>query len=90
MAGVPKGSFDKRYAWNHGLYHQLRTQKISHSWMISLVQGFVGHCQVSEDLQLVLISRRRWMMGGPRAFARGIDESANAANFVETEQLLIH
>jgi hypothetical protein len=29
------------------------------------------------------------MMGGPRSFARGIDESANAANCVETEQLMI-
>jgi len=29
-------------------------------------------------------------MGGPRTIARGIDKKSNAANTVETEQLVLH
>ncbi len=35
----------------------------------------------------VLISRRRFEMGGTRFNARGVDDFGNAGNFVETETI---
>jgi hypothetical protein len=37
------------------------------------------------EIELLLIGRRRWKMGGTRYNARGVDEEGNAANTVETE-----
>ena len=85
----PLSSIDERYMWNYHLYEHLRVQRIPLSWQIPLVQGYVQHAQLTTDLELVLIARRRWAMGGPRYSARGIDEQGNAANFVETEQIAI-
>jgi len=39
---------------------------------------------------VVLISRRRFAMSGTRFNARGIDESGNVANFVETEMIIVY
>ena len=39
-------------------------------------------------MNLVLISRRRFEMGGTRFNARGVDENGNTANFVETEMIV--
>ena len=43
----------------------------------------------STPLTLVLISRRSRYRGGTRYFTRGIDEFGNAANYNETEQVVI-
>jgi hypothetical protein len=56
--------------------------------MITLIQGYVGHAKQG-DIELILISRRRWQMGGTRYNARGIDEDGNAGNAVETEQIVL-
>lgn len=56
-----------------------------------MIQGYVGHQRDSFkgiDLEILLIARRRWQMGGTRYNARGIDEQGNVANCVETEQLV--
>ena len=50
-----------------------------------MIQGYVGHSKPTMDIDLVLISRRRWLMGGTRYNARGIDDEGNVANFVECE-----
>ena len=44
----------------------------------------MGHACLN-DIELILIGRRRWLMGGTRYHARGIDEHGNTANCVETE-----
>jgi hypothetical protein len=49
----------------------------------------VGHASPTEDLDIILISRRRWLMGGTRYNARGIDDDGNTANTVESEQIMI-
>jgi hypothetical protein len=43
----------------------------------------------NRDIQLGLISRRSTMRTGTRFHARGIDDSGNVANFVETEQIIV-
>lgn len=84
----PLQSIDYRYMWNYNLYKQLRTQHIPNYWMIPIVQGYVGHTKLN-DIELILIARRRWLMGGTRFNARGIDEEGNTANCVETEQIVM-
>lgn len=84
----PLYSIDYRFMWNFNLYKQLRIQHIPSHWMIPLVQGYVGHAKLN-DIELVLIARRRWLMGGTRFNARGIDEEGNTANCVEVEQLVL-
>ena len=54
-----------------------------------MIQGYVGHAKPTMDLDLILISRRRWQMGGTRFNSRGIDDEGNCANFVESEQILV-
>jgi hypothetical protein len=36
-------------------------------------------------MELILIKRRRWKMGGTRLNSRGIDEEGNSSNCVESE-----
>ncbi len=57
-------------------------------WQIPMIQGYVGHRREAfneSDIELLLIVRRRWLMGGTRYNARGIDEKGNCANCVESE-----
>ena len=82
-------SLDYRYMWNYNLYKQFRLQHIPNHWQIPLVQGYVGHAEVTNEIDVILISRRRWPMGGTRYNARGIDDDGNTANTVESEQILI-
>ena len=37
---------------------------------------------------MILISRRRWIMGGTRYHARGSDEKGNVANCIEKEMIV--
>ncbi|CDW85515.1 endonuclease exonuclease phosphatase family protein [Stylonychia lemnae] len=84
----PYISLDYRYMWNYNLFKQLRSQHIPAYWIVPLVQGYVGHSKIN-DLELVLIARRRWLMGGTRYNSRGIDEEGNTANCVESEQIIM-
>ncbi len=54
-----------------------------------MIQGYVGHAKPTMEIDLILISRRRWLMGGTRYNARGIDDEGNTANLVECEQICI-
>jgi len=38
---------------------------------------------------MILMARRRWVMGGTRYHARGVDEKGNVANCAETEMIII-
>lgn len=55
---------------------------------LKIIQGHVGHVS-SDGCSVVLISRRSMNRIGARYLRRGIDDDANCANWVETEQLLV-
>lgn len=76
--------------WNYNLVKDLVVQKIPSSWFVTLIQGYCGSQQLSPQIQMVLISRRKWRMGGTRFNARGIDDSGNVANHTELEQLIFY
>lgn len=57
---------------------------------LKIIQGHVGQVKSeSGDVSVVLISRRSRLRIGARYLRRGIDDDANCANWVETEQLLV-
>ena len=78
-------AFDERYTWNVAMLRDLRAQNIPMDWFITLVQGFVDRQNVTDNLSVMLIARRRQLRGGVRFFHRGIDELGNVANYVELE-----
>lgn len=57
---------------------------------LKIIQGHVGQVKSeSGNVSVVLISRRSRHRIGARYLRRGIDDDANCANWVETEQLLV-
>ncbi len=62
-------------------------------YMLPLMHGVVALNSVKVGDKLVefgLISRRSALNAGTRFNVRGTDEDGNPANFVETEQIVIH
>lgn len=58
-------------------------------WITPIIHGFIDHKSIIFDVdicaQITLISRRSVKRAGVRYLRRGIDESGDVANFVETE-----
>ena len=85
-------TFDKAFCWNYNHIKQFIQQKIDKIWTVSLVQGYVSQFSSfvsGKKLDLYLFKRRSWQRGGTRYIHRGIDDNANAANFVESEQITV-
>ena len=76
--------------WNFNMCKDFKAQRIAAHWFVRLIQGYVDYQCPKDGLELILISRRRWVMGGTRYKARGIDHDGNAANHTEVEQLVFH
>ena len=83
---------DARFLWNHFLLKDLMEVEGAEEFCIPIILGFVEikTCRVnSRSFKLILISRRSSQRVGVRYYTRGLDEEGNAANYVETEQILI-
>jgi hypothetical protein len=89
------GASDLRFFWNYELVKVFLSAGLD-AWVFPLVQGHVelrslpscgGHGEF--EAQLLLVSRRSKWRAGTRFLARGLDDEGNAANFVETEQVLL-
>lgn len=81
-------SCDKRYFWNYNICRDFLYQKVDPSWIVPIIQGYVEYSSQifdGKELEILLISRRRYMMAGTRYNARGLDDEGNVANYVETE-----
>ncbi|CAD8166728.1 unnamed protein product [Paramecium octaurelia] len=84
--------YENSFVWNNKLLSSLRENKISSSWQLPMIQGYVEQIDSSVDKQpitVVLISRRSRFMGGTRYYSRGVNDDGHVANFVETEQIII-
>ena len=82
------GIADPRYLWNTNL---LRGFDLKGDWFMPLIHGHVGYSrgQLSElEVEVLLVSRRCNLRSGTRMNARGLDDQGNAANTVETEQIM--
>lgn len=81
------------YLWNYELYSKFFEYNIDCDFMINLIYGYVGSTfQILEDktrIDYILISRRSTKNTGAQNFKRGINQSGDVANLIETEQIVI-
>lgn len=54
-----------------------------------VLYGYVAIRKITASLEFALVSRKDARRPGRRFLVRGLDRDGNAANFVETEQLLV-
>ncbi|XP_028316439.1 phosphatidylinositol-3-phosphatase SAC1-A isoform X2 [Gouania willdenowi] len=83
---------DQRFVWNGNLLRELAAQPELHKFALPLVHGFIiiRPCRINGKVfEWVLISRRSCFRAGVRYYVRGIDSEGHAANFVETEQIVL-
>ena len=84
---------DKRYHWNSNITQDFTYQNIDPFWTVPLIQGFIEQQTLSfegQQIDIMLISRRRHAMAGARFISRGIDDNSNVANFVESELIITY
>ncbi|XP_076813985.1 phosphatidylinositol-3-phosphatase SAC1-like [Clavelina lepadiformis] len=84
---------DPRFFWNRHALREFLERPELERFTTPIVQGFVSitSCFVKgRTFDLVLISRRSTLRAGTRYNVRGTDSNGNAANFVETEQMLLY
>ncbi|XP_002163746.2 phosphatidylinositol-3-phosphatase SAC1 [Hydra vulgaris] len=82
---------DHRFVWNQSMLNLFIVQPELSSFVLPLMHGFVEikKCSIKQyPLDFILISRRSCYRAGTRYNIRGLDESGEAANYVETEQLI--
>ncbi|CAN7038137.1 hypothetical protein IGI04_005131 [Brassica rapa subsp. trilocularis] len=83
--------YKKMFVWNEFLTRGIRHNLRNTVWTVALVYGFFKQTSLSEagrNFKLTLIARRSRHNAGTRYLKRGINESGNVANDVETEQIL--
>ncbi|KAG9287679.1 hypothetical protein G9A89_000091 [Geosiphon pyriformis] len=81
---------DKKFWWNENLSLPLINQKLD-AWILPIMQGYVQieTCKIEgKTFDFILVSRRSRERAGLRYQRRGINESGEVANFVETEQII--
>uniref|UniRef100_A0A8C8GKD3 SAC domain-containing protein n=1 Tax=Oncorhynchus tshawytscha TaxID=74940 RepID=A0A8C8GKD3_ONCTS len=84
---------DQRFVWNGSLLREFLAQPELHKFAIPVVHGFIvmKPCRVNGKIfEWILISRRSCFRAGVRYYVRGIDSEGHAANFVETEQIVLY
>eukprot|EP00744_Colponema_vietnamica_P006865 GILI01009935.1.p1 GENE.GILI01009935.1~~GILI01009935.1.p1 ORF type:complete len:646 (+),score=188.70 GILI01009935.1:92-1939(+) len=82
---------DLRFFWNRFLMGDL-IKAGADDWILPVFNGFFQYelCTLKgQEFELLLISRRDWRRTGTRFFIRGLDQEGNAANFAESEQLVV-
>ncbi|RKP11821.1 SacI homology domain-containing protein, partial [Piptocephalis cylindrospora] len=86
---------DTRFHWNHYLQTALRELAGAgvpvDEYMVPVVNGFFEVRQTvinGTSLTFGLFSRRNRFRAGTRFFSRGIDDTGNVSNYVETEQFI--
>ncbi|CAA7030021.1 unnamed protein product [Microthlaspi erraticum] len=83
--------YKKMFVWNEFLTRGIRHHLRNTVWTVALVYGFFKQttlCEAGRNFKLTLIARRSRHNAGTRYLKRGINESGNVANDVETEQIL--
>uniref|UniRef100_A0A665VHV7 Phosphatidylinositide phosphatase SAC1-A n=1 Tax=Echeneis naucrates TaxID=173247 RepID=A0A665VHV7_ECHNA len=84
---------DQRFVWNGNLLRELAAQPELHKFALPVVHGFIvmKPCRINGKIfEWILISRRSCFRAGVRYYVRGIDSEGHAANFVETEQIVLY
>ena len=84
---------DHRFFWNREVVTDLIAIEAD-EWITPFMSAYVEirpDCEIDGDtFTLLFISRRSKYRQGCRYTRRGLDDRGNVANFVETEQILLH
>lgn len=81
---------EARFVWNNYMLKQFYRPELR-QYCLPILLGFVSVHDVvvnGHNFQWVLISRRSIYRAGTRWFSRGIDQTGNVSNYVETEQII--
>ncbi|EDO36706.1 predicted protein [Nematostella vectensis] len=82
---------DPRFVWNSHLLTPFAVQPELQRFILPVMHGFISitSCSIKQrSFDFILISRRSCFRAGVRYFMRGLDGEGNAANYVETEQII--
>ncbi|KAG1689918.1 Phosphatidylinositide phosphatase SAC1-B [Nymphon striatum] len=82
---------DQRFLWNGHLLRDFIHHPELHRFCLPLIHGFISMKTFTikeKSFNWIIISRRKCFRAGSRLFVRGLDQEGNAANFVETEQII--
>ncbi|QPG75892.1 phosphatidylinositol-3,5-bisphosphate 5-phosphatase [Brettanomyces nanus] len=84
--------YNDRFVWNsHLLELALTNFDRVYDWFQPIIHGFVDQIKISifdAEVYVTLIARRSHHFAGARFFKRGVNDSGNVANEVETEQIV--
>uniref|UniRef100_A0A2C9LVI7 Phosphatidylinositol-3-phosphatase SAC1 n=1 Tax=Biomphalaria glabrata TaxID=6526 RepID=A0A2C9LVI7_BIOGL len=84
---------DQRFIWNSHALTELSQQPELSRFCLPMILGYVSVNSIKvngKTLEYVLVSRRSIYRAGTRFNVRGLDLQGQAANFVETEQIVMH
>jgi len=84
---------DQRFVWNHHMLRLFSVQPELSAYTLPLMHGFVKIEKASIKsfiFDFILVSRRSCYRAGTRYNIRGLDDQGEAANFCETEQIIIY
>lgn len=80
------------FAWNlnacQDFFESPNFPECCHVFFPPFIQGHVGGINIKKGVDLLLISRRSYIMGGTRYNSRGINPSGFVSNFAESEQII--
>lgn len=82
---------DQRYVWNGHMLREFTAQPELGKFILPVMVGFISiriGILNTKRFDYILISRRSCLRAGTRFYMRGLDEQGQAANFVETEQIV--
>ncbi|ULU14346.1 hypothetical protein L3Y34_016695 [Caenorhabditis briggsae] len=91
--GKSERSSEDSFFWNKRMLSGFSPAQVS-KFSCPVMQGYVATSQleitdqINAFLTITIISRRSTLRAGARYLRRGIDDSSNVANFVETELVL--
>jgi len=78
-----------KFAFNHHLLKEFVEMQYA-PFRVPVIYGFVSIQSVDASTSFVLISRKDARRMGRRFIVRGLDREGHAANFCETEHILVH
>lgn len=84
---------DPQFVWNGHIMRELVQQPELGKFCLPVIHGFLSirSCTINNKaLDYILISRRSVFRAGTRFYVRGLDSKGQAANFVETEQIVLY
>ncbi|KAJ1631334.1 SacI homology domain-containing protein, partial [Pavlovales sp. CCMP2436] len=93
-AGVHSRASDARFYWNAQLLQPFTAAAVDEAWLAPVMRGYVGcaegrMCEGRLASATILLSRRACQHAGTRYHTRGSNDDGHAANFVESELVMV-